>query len=303
VNAVVVGYGSIGSRHARILVDLGCRVTVVSSRSVPVEQLYSTIDEAVQQVKPGYVVIASETCRHSDNLNSLVANGYRGIVLIEKPLFHHPPEVLPKHIENFYVAYNLRFHPLTQRLRSLLQHETVISVYAYVGQYLPTWRPGRDYRTIYSADKSAGGGVLRDLSHELDLLNWLFGGWRKLTSLGGQFSKLEISSDDVFCVMLETNRCPVVTVQLNYLDRVGRRQIIVNTAERTFVADFVAGHLHINDKHEEYIVERDVSYREMHSALLKSDRQDVCSFAEGLDVVQMISAVEKAVEEGRWIEK
>jgi predicted dehydrogenase len=303
VKAVVVGFGSIGSRHARILDELGCRTAVVSSRHVKVETLYTTINAAVQQLDPEYVVIASETSQHLDDLTALIASGFRGNVLVEKPLFHNFPVALPQLSCTVFVAYNLRFHPLLQRLRKLLQSETIISVQAYVGQYLPLWRPGRDYRTVYSASKYSGGGVLRDLSHELDLLNWLLGGWQKLTALGGHFSGLEINCEDIFSILMTTERCPVVTMQMNYLDRVGRRQIIVNTEERTFEADFVAGHLLINGKREEFTVERDHSYREMHTALLESRLQDVCTFAEGLDVVGMIATAEQAVEEERWIKK
>lgn len=301
MNAVVVGYGSIGARHARIVQELGCRVGVVSRRALPLEQLYPDIDQAVLELDPGYVVIASDSSRHLHDLTALAATGFRGVALVEKPLFHQPPEVLPQIPFPVYVAYNLRFHPLLQRLREVLLQERIHSVQAYVGQYLPSWRPGRDYRTVYSAKREAGGGVLRDLSHELDLLNWLLGGWRKLTALGGHFSGLEIDSDDVFAVLLTTARCPAVTLQMNYLDRIGRRQIVVNTEERTIVADFITGRLHIDGACEEFAPERDHSYREMHQALLASRRDDLCTLAEALDVVKMIAAAEQAVEEERWI--
>ena len=32
-----------------------------------------------------------------------------------------------------------------------------------------------NYLKSYSASKSKGGGVLLDLSHEIDYINWLFG--------------------------------------------------------------------------------------------------------------------------------
>ena len=44
-----------------------------------------------------------------------------------------------------------------------------------VGQYLPDWRPGTDYKSGVSAQKDLGGGALLELSHELDYLQWFFG--------------------------------------------------------------------------------------------------------------------------------
>lgn len=301
MKALVIGYGSIGSRHARILDELGCRVGVVSSRNVPVEPRFASIAEAMRAFAPDYAVIATETARHAEGIGELAEAGFRGTLLVEKPLFHQADRLAQHPFEGAFVAYNLRFHPILQRLRELLQQETIISVQAYVGQYLPLWRPDRDYRTGYSADGSAGGGVLRDLSHELDYLNWLLGGWRKLTALGGRFSGLEITSDDVFALMMTTSRCPIVSVQLNYLDRVGRRRIIVNCAESTIEADLVAGQVLVNNEREDFRVERDDTYREMHRALLGGRCRDVCTFNEGLEVVRMIGAAEQAIEEGEWV--
>lgn len=301
MRALVVGYGSIGARHAKILEELGCLVAVVTAREVCFTHRFETIAEAVLEFIPDYVVIATETARHTEGVAELSETGFRGTLLVEKPLSHSVCDIGTTTFQGSFVAYNLRFHPIFLRLRELLITKKVLSVQAYVGQYLPSWRPGRDYRTVYSADKHAGGGVLRDLSHELDLLNWLLSGWLKLTALGGRFSNLEISSDDVFSILMETVRCPVVTVQMNYLDRIGQRRIIVNTEEQTIVADFIAGHLLVNDVREEFNIDRDHSYREMHRTLINGSRQDVCTFQEGLDVLHMITSAEQAVEEERWI--
>ena len=303
MKALVVGHGSIGSRHARILGELGCQVAVVTSRDAAVEPRFESIATAVREFMPDYTVIATETSRHTQGMAELANCGFRGMLLVEKPLSHTSCDMPPTFFRSCFVAYNLRFHPLFQRLRELLAPENIISVQAYVGQYLPLWRPGRDYRGVYSADKEAGGGVLRDLSHELDLLNWLLGGWQKLTALGGHFSGLEINSDDVFSILMTTKRCPAVTVQMNYLDRIGQRRITVNTDNLTIEADLISRRLLINDRCEEFKADRDHSYREMHCALLKGDQQNVCTFTEGLTVVNMIAAAEQAIKRGRWVAK
>lgn len=303
MNALVIGYGSIGSRHVRILKELEHSVSVVSSREIQAERLYPDIRDAVSKVKPDYVIIASETGRHLSDLNTLADCGFQGILLVEKPLFHLQPDHLPHLPDCSYVAYNLRFHPLVTRLRELLKHESILTIQAYVGQYLPLWRPGRDYRKVYSADKQAGGGVLRDLSHELDLLNWLLGGWRKITALGGHYSSLQITSDDSFAILMTTDRCQSVSLQLNYLDRIGKRQILVNTDEHTFMADFMTGQLLVDGQLEDHLVDRDHTYRKMHLEVTAGRTDTVCTFEEGFEVVKIIAAVEQAATEERWISK
>ena len=237
MHALVIGYGSIGMRHAEILKSLGCRVSILSKRKLSVERCFSNISDAVNKEKPEYIVIANKTNDHINTLNELIKIGFKGNILIEKPLSHNLLEIPNKDLKNVFVAYNMRFNPLLQRLIHELEGESIISSQAYVGQYLPDWQPKRDYRKSYRAKKMEGGGVLRDLSHELDFVCWLFGGWKRVIALGGHYSKLEIDSDDVFGLMFETVNCPISLVQLNYLDRKSRRDIIVNTNQHVFKID------------------------------------------------------------------
>jgi siroheme synthase (precorrin-2 oxidase/ferrochelatase) len=44
--ALVIGYGSIGARHARLLIELGCRTIVVSGRSIDFPIVYPSIETA-----------------------------------------------------------------------------------------------------------------------------------------------------------------------------------------------------------------------------------------------------------------
>lgn len=302
MRALVVGYGSIGSRHARLLTELRCEVSVVSSRSIDFQAHYRTLKEGLSG-NPDYVVIANRTSRHYETLEELAALGFMGTVLIEKPLFHKEEDLPRMAFKGAFVGYNLRFHPVLQKLRTVLQSEKVISVQAYVGQYLPSWRPGTDYRTSYSADSNAGGGVLRDLSHELDYLNWLLGGWEQLTAAGGRYSSLEINSDDAWMIMMKTAKCPLVSVQLNYLDRLTRRRVLVNTDDHTIEADLIQGSLMIDDEIEKVEIERDLTYREQHRAVLEGRTDTLCSIQEGMAVMNMIHAIERSAQQKAWVSR
>jgi predicted dehydrogenase len=168
----------------------------------------------------------------------------------------------------------------------------VISAQAYVGQYLPYWRPDNDYRKFYSAHKSEGGGVLRDLSHELDFVNWLLGGWKSVSAVGGHFSDLEIDSDDMFLLILEMENCPVATIQLNYLDRAIHRHLIVNTNLHVYQLDFIKKTFQKNGNTESFSFDRNHSYLMQHQAILDNNFQCLCSLKEGEDVMRIIHAAE-----------
>jgi len=300
---LVIGYGSIGARHARLLVELGCDVAVVSARNVDFPQSYHSLRDGWYMHKPALVVVANATAAHYGALTELAQLGHAGDVLVEKPVFDH---VLPLPINNFRhlrVAYNLRFHPVLTMLREVLATQRVISVQAYVGQYLPSWRPGTDYRLCYSAHADKGGGALLDLSHDLDYLAWITGPWQRVAAIGGHMGPLEISSNDVFSLLYESDRCPVITVQLNYLDRLGRRQVIVNTAEHTYEADLVRCTLKVDAEEVHFSVERDTTYRAMHVAMLSGNPLEACTAEEALDTLALCDAARDAAADGNWRER
>lgn len=303
--ALVVGQGSIGQRHARILSALGLATRAVSRRANPSPSVFPSLGEALSDGQPDYVVIASATHEHQRDLERLAGLGFRGRVLVEKPLFD---QALPLPVHDFaalHVAYNLRYHPLILALRDLCLSDRICSAQVYVGQYLPSWRPGTDYRASYSAKAAEGGGVLRDLSHELDYLLWMLGDWQAVTASGGHVSDLEIDSDDVFTLLVQTARCPMVAVQMNYLDRVGRREITVTTTTRTLRADLVANRLWIDGTETAFTpLERDATYQAMHLDLLgAAEARLACTLAEGLSVMELIAAAEAASFGKVWIKR
>lgn len=190
---LIVGYGSIGQRHLRVvrnaLPDADIRVLRRSAGAQAIEGVdvvYVQLQDALA-FSPQMAVIASPASEHLDAAKALVSQGCH--VMIEKPLClpdedtadfivacKAKPEVAVQ------VGYNLRFLDSLRYFRQLILENTlgrVLSVRCEVGQYLPDWRPGQNYRNSASAQRALGGGVLMELSHELDYLQWIFGrcGW------------------------------------------------------------------------------------------------------------------------------
>lgn len=301
MKAAVIGYGSIGMRHARILKDMGHEVAVVSRREVGADRTFSTVIQAVDEWEPKYVVVASRTGEHLENVASLAATGYSGKVLIEKPLFDKVHE-MPEHgFSDTFVGYNMRFDPVVRRFRELMAETPPHAVHAHAGQRLSEMRPDADYREGYSADRNQGGGVLRDLSHELDYLNWILGGWQRLTATGGHYSQLEITSDDVFSILFETANCAAVSVHVNYLDNPPKREITALTDKGSIHADLIAGTIITRDGTEVFKTERDDTFIAQHQAVLDGDESVICTLEEGMEVMRMIEAAETAAAEKMWV--
>lgn len=299
--ALVIGYGLIGAQHARVLTQLECDVAVMSSRAVNFPKRFSTLEEALSSHKPDYIVIANSTKDHINMMNKLAAAKFSGKVLIEKPL-SIGSEVPPTLSATFSaVGYNLRFHPLLQELQRRVQEEKPVAMHVYCGAYLPDLKPGADYRKTYSAKREEGGGALRDFSHEIDYALWLAGPWKRLSAMGGKVSGLEISSDDIFCVSMETQRCPLVTINVNFLDRTNRREVTVHTEKSTIVADLLSGIIHDQENEGTFEGDRDETFRAMHHAMMVGPTADLCTLEQGLNVQRTIDAIESAAKSVKWI--
>lgn len=303
MKSLVIGYGSIGRRHARVLAGMGHEVGFVT-RAASIEAPYARYGDpavALAQFVPDYVVIANDTGLHGATLSTLADLGYRGITLVEKPLLADPQEAVRLPSGPVFVGYTLRFHPVFERLQAILQSQPLWTLSAYVGQYLPDWRPDSDYRQSYSA-RAADGGVVRDLSHELDYLQVLAGNWQRTTAAGGHLSPLVIESEDAVSILSQHAHCPLVSVHLNYLDRSTSRWILANGPFGTVRADLVNGVLSVNGKEEQLPLERDMMLRAQHAAALRGQDARLCTISAAMRTLQWIDAIHLAIAEPRWID-
>ena len=184
----VIGSGSIGRRH------MGTLSTILPSACIKLfsYRLICEVDEGVfvseigrshlESFAPQIAIVASPAVSHIALTLELIKMGCH--VLVEKPLSNDSrdlesllslEEVSSCKVQ---VGYNLRFDPSLQYFKSLTDSGIVgriNSVRCDTGQYLPDWRPDKAYQSSVSAQKSLGGGVLNELSHEIDYLIWMFG--------------------------------------------------------------------------------------------------------------------------------
>jgi predicted dehydrogenase len=299
-SVLIVGYGSIGARHARVAAALGLDVAFVTQRDDAPGRVFRGVHEAAG-LEPDLVVIANETSRHAATL-AVVANAFRRAkILVEKPLFAADAELPASTAGRAWVGYNLRFHPAIQRLVDELEGRPLFSLRATVGQHLATWRPSTDYRASYSA-RAGEGGALRDLSHELDLVDVIAGPWTRVAALVGHRSDLETAADDVADLLVVSARCPSVGVHVDVVDRAPRRTLVAHAAGRTVEADLIAGTVAVNGESHAARAERDDTYTAQMRAVLDGDARWLCPLEVGRRTVRLIEAAERAASTLTWVQ-
>ena len=205
MKALVVGGGSIGTRHLRNLKKLGVEQLglvepEVSRRDAVAAELsvaaFSGLREGLEWT-PNFVVVATPTHLHAAQTLEVVRAGVP--VFVEKPLSHtaeHVSEIADL-VENkkltSLVGCNMRFHPGPAKVKLLLDEERlgkILFARIHAGSYLPEWRPNSDYRSNYAARVETGGGCILDYIHEIDLARWCLGDVRSVFCSAAHLSAL-----------------------------------------------------------------------------------------------------------------
>lgn len=278
LNVLIIGYGSIGKRHTQVLQEYfsNANITFISTQNLP--NAYPSLQALPNPDDFDYYIIASPTAKHLEHLQTLDSKLLGKKIFVEKPLFESAHHFTPSGKNNIFVGFCLRFHPLLVRVKELIQTSHPYFVEISCGSYLPLWREGVDYRNIYSAHKSQGGGVLLDLSHELDYVSWLFGNLKNESIVGfnGRLSELEISSDDTLCLIAQSTQNTLLNLSLNYFSKIPKRLMRVHSADFSLEADLIQNTLTIttksNEKTQEIVsFERNELFAIMHQSLLCSE--------------------------------
>src|SRR5262249_10242030 len=169
-------------------------------------------------------------------------------VFLEKPVSHNLDclDELEREVEArgrvVMVGYQLRFHPCFQRLREIVGDGVLgdlLAARATVGEYLPGWHPCEDYRQMYAARADLGGGVLVTQIHEFDYLYALFGMPRRVFTVGGKRSTLEIDVEDTASTLMDYDGLPVHLHQ-DYVQRPPSRGCEIVGAYGKVVMDLAA---------------------------------------------------------------
>lgn len=238
MKALVLGGGSIGTRHLRNLRALGVTYLALfepetQRRDALCQEMgldgFGRLDHALGW-QPDFVLIASPTHLHVEQALEAARRGCH--LFVEKPLSHTAEKLyeLAREIEQrgliSLVGCNMRFHPGPAKVKELLGRDVLgrlLFARVHTGSYLPGWRPWQDYRQSYSASAAMGGGCILDCIHEIDLTRWYMGKVEEVFCLAGHQSSLEVDVEDVAALMCKHVSGALSEIHLDYVQRTYER--------------------------------------------------------------------------------
>lgn len=245
---LIIGLGSIGKKHVDGILNLYSEAQIYALRSNYLSDGYKNViniysyNEIPSNID--FIIISNITSSHEHTILEMLNFGCP--LFIEKPVISNLNNADKIYQQLFnagivtYVACNMRFHPSIEFIKNYIETTSlrINEVNIYSGSYLPEWRPGKDFRNIYSANKGMGGGVHLDLIHEIDYCTWIFGFPKSSKSMQLNSSSLQIDAIDSAKYLLNySDFC--ATISLNYYRIDAKRQIEILTPDDTIVVDLL----------------------------------------------------------------
>jgi predicted dehydrogenase len=321
----VIGCGSIGTRHLRNLRTLRAgrllavepdaerrRAAVAASRAEPFQDAEAALAEA-----PDAVLVCTPPADHA-------ATGRRALhagahVFIEKPLAHTTAAArtlvreAKRHHRVLAVGYNLRFESGLRRVQALRRAGTLgplLTAHAEFGQYLPDWRPTRDHRTVYTARRAQGGGILLDASHELDTLRWLLGEPSRVVARTRVAPHLTDEVEGVADLLIRFPENVIANVHLDFVQHGYERRLKLAGTQATALWDFGQRRVQVRRpgtaRPRAYSIPADANRMyldEMRAFLRALDGKtlELASGADGLRALALVEAAQRSAATNRSV--
>lgn len=249
LKGLIVGFGSAGCRHLRILRELGLRQIAVcdpdeerrarARNEFGIPEVFSSLEQGLRP-RPQVVFICSPTAAHAEQAVQALKAGVD--VFVEKPLstdvrpIDRLASVAKQSDQIVMVGHCFRFHEGLRIAKGWLTEGRIgrlVAVRASMGEYIPEVMP--NYRNMYIAEYSGA----YELVHDLDLALW-YVAQRPVRVFGvdGIVSDVGIRSPDLVEILIEfEDRC-VASVHLDFFQRARRRQTELLGTEGTTIVEF-----------------------------------------------------------------
>ncbi len=320
----IVGLGNIGCRHLRILRELRPDINIIVLRTGKgdyreEEQLADKIVFSLDEMIKSDIQAAIISTPASFHVDQALVFAKAGIhMLVEKPLSNKLDnldelrDLIKKNEIITLVGYVLRHSPGANKFKELFDKNIIgRAVHAKVecGSYLPDWRPGRNYKKTVSAKKDLGGGVLLELSHELDYIRWIFGEIKNIYAQIDNSCTLDIGVEDSVNLIIKTETNLSISVHLDFNSRFPTRQCIVHGTKGFLKWDLleqkVSWHLVGGEINNDFFsLENDYIYQLQLQHFLdciENGMSPLVTFEDGLAALRVVESAKKSNNFGKQI--
>lgn len=322
---LIIGFGSIGKRHLQnISSNFNTQLIVYTKRKDlgNLEKKKIIITDSLKHAlsyKPDIAFVTNETSLHIETATKLAKHGLH--LFLEKPLSNSMIGI--KKLNSLIsskklitqIGCNFRFHPCLIKIKKLLDKNElgkIISVQVESSSYLPDWHPYEDYRFSYAARDDLGGGIALTCIHEMDFLYWFFGDIKKIFSITGKFSNLEVTTDDLSAMIMIFENNIVGELHLDYFQRPDFKSCKIKGTKSTLYWNSTTNDVKLFsqkkkswksiyklknfDKNQMYVDELKHFFK-----CIKNNKKTINDIDDGIKTLKVVLSAKKSSESGNLI--
>lgn len=292
---LIIGLGSIGLKHFKILkkINKNFDIKVLSRNKIKNVKYISEKD--IFDFAPDYIVISNHTSKHFKYLNLINNNLKKVKILVEKPLFHKSLNFKIKNHNEIFIDYNLRFSPVIEKLKELIKKQNFFYSSLTCYSFLPNWRKNIDYKLSNSARNNYGGGVVNELSHEIDLVDYLFDIKKIHSSFSSKLSNLKIETEDFLNLNIFCKKVKFCSLNINFFDKQNERKIKIIGKDNSYEADIINNLIKIfdnkNQKVKKVNIKKENTYEKIHHSIINNNYKNICDLKHAQKIMKIISKI------------
>ncbi len=230
----VIGLGSIGRRHARLLaerddlelelLDLDPKNVALMQETIGPRKVWATFEELLAG-KPDLAVVATPHALHSRQTIALLDAGID--TLCEKPMSDSVAEAekmrdaQARTSRMLVIGFNMRFHPCLTTMKSRIDSGAIgriLHMHSHIGTYITLVNSGSRYQSTIE------GSLVMDYAHQPDTFYWLSSERPShVYASAAQTGDLPLSAKPNFVMMnCEYPSGLLSTIHLNYVQEPSR---------------------------------------------------------------------------------
>lgn len=321
-HVLVVGLGSIGQHHARLLseridVELSIcdsteehRAQAKSPFLSPVAMEHTDYTEALQ-TKPDIVFLCTPNHLHVSMGLQAIEDGVD--LFIEKPIADNLQDA--RQLVNkarvagrfLQVGYILRFDQGLRKMKQIVDAGGVgnlVGGRAMVGTYITLLNAKNPDRNHHP------NSLIVDYTHELDFIRWFFGAMDEVKAMGARLGDLEHRPPpNIFQMILKMKSGALVQVHMDYIQHPQRRIFEIYGDRGTLTYDFSSGEIR-HYRFQKELMWEDLSvspmaerwddlFRLEHEAILSARREGAAPLVPGAEGLAALEMAEAAINAAR----
>ena len=325
VDFLIVGTGNIALRHVKNIRGNYKNKKIAICKRTNTElnkEFYDLVDyltNDIEYIKPSnnksISIICSPAPMHINDSLTLANNGFN--LLIEKPLATNNINTTKlfrlcnKYNLKTLIGYNMRFSDLYHNSEKLIKKNgfgKIYSITIYAGSNYKYWRKNKSYLKSVSANKSLGGGVIYELSHEIDYMQSFFGlpRYAYVTTNKSKIKKVDVETN-ITALFSFPDKDYNICMHLNMLAENTNRYCKIEYDLASMNIDFTRNTLTIEKNSKVYSQKKykdtvDITYiRELKhlKQCIKNNSDSILPIKKGLKTHNIINAMYKSLQEGK----